>query len=121
MAALAGLFKGLHEVLTTPVTLTGRPLSAEEIRRNRAAKARKRLKATLVGSELPRSETTFNLQGRIDEGCDTHFAISGHDFVVDSGTWMLGKISAGVTATVKGHIDSDGRKIARSVVVTRAA
>lgn len=122
MSSITGIFKGLQEVLTTPVTLTGRPLSADELRRKRAAKARRRLKGILNPTEtLEQRAIQFTIQGRIEAGSQTPFAISGNDFAIDDGTWMLGKVSLGATVTVKGVVELDGKRVARSIVVTKTA
>ena len=122
MAAMAGIFKSLQEVLSTPVTLTGRPLSAEELRRKRAAKARRRLQDVLERGQTDTEQTvSFTLQGTIDLGPDSSFCIAGNNFVIDDGTWMLGKVALGATATVKGIVEADGKRIARSIVVTKSA
>ena len=114
------ILKGLTEVLTTPVSLTGRPLTPEESRRRRADKARQRLsRGVFPSSEESEAEITFVIQGTIHHGSEVQFAIDNKDFSITPETWMLGKISVGSKATVKGIVNDDGKRIAKSIVVTR--
>ena len=115
------ILKGLTEVLTTPVSLTGRPLTPEESRRRRADKAKRRLSRGVFpsSSETRDAEIGFIIQGLIEAGSSAQFAIDQKDFSITPETWMLGKISIGAKATVKGIVNDSGKRIAKSVVITR--
>ncbi len=115
------ILKGLTEVLTTPVSLTGRPLTPEESRRRRADKARQRLSRGVFPSSVQPSENeiSFVIQGTIKPGSVAQFAIDDKDFSITAETWMLGKISIGAKATVKGVVHAGGKRVAKSVVVMR--
>ncbi|MCB0311373.1 MAG: hypothetical protein KDD42_09060 [Bdellovibrionales bacterium] len=115
---LSSFFKGISEVLTQPISLTGRPLSASEIREKRAARARKQWQHQLDGDDNSAPQVShFTMHGTLTPGQSSPYSINGQDFKIDERTFSVGDLEVGKTATVKGFVDQDGAKHARSIIV----
>lgn len=63
----------------------------------------------------------FILQGKVERGTQTTFAVEGQDFVIDGNTWILGELSLGSFVRVKGTIKNLGERCASSIVVSDIA
>ena len=117
MLNLMEIMKELSTVLTTPVTITGRPLSAEELRHKRKQRARKRMLGKSGSLEFVNEPSQFILRGLIEEGDKSPFSVDGQDFIIEDATWVVGIVVPGALATIKGVIERDGQHHAKSIVV----
>ncbi|RMG44484.1 MAG: hypothetical protein D6719_01760 [Candidatus Dadabacteria bacterium] len=59
----------------------------------------------------------FSLQGIVQPGDRTSYSINGHDFVVTSNTWIIGKLHIGAIAQVKGVVITGIGKCATKIIV----
>ena len=71
-----------------------------EVRRKRAAARIAKSASVPSSARAPRQEHSV-LQGKLEPGRMTPFAIAGQDFVIDSDTWMFGEVRVGATAQVQ--------------------
>lgn len=70
-------------------------------------------------SSKPEADPQFFLEGEITPGLKTSYAIEGIDFVIGADSWVIGAITIGAHAKVKGQIIC-GERQATTVMVTKA-
>lgn len=123
---LMGFFREITNVLSTPISASGRLLSASDLRRKRSEKARQRLtssdpapieRSSSDGRSPGPGSTLMMLQGIIEPGQASAFSIQGVDFMIEDSTWIVGDVKLGAGAVIKGFSGEDGIFTARSIVI----
>jgi hypothetical protein len=60
---------------------------------------------------------SFSVVGVLERGEETRYSIDGVDFWVSDDSWIVGTPALGVVASVSGQILSDGRHLAKKIII----
>ena len=96
------ILKKIPEILATPVTL---PKLSYLFKRDIDNEAQKEPFAQLV------------LQGKLEPGRNSAYAIDGVEFQIPPGIWICGTVELGKFAKVRYSIDKKGQRLATSIVM----
>ena len=59
----------------------------------------------------------FQMEGRLNMGNTTEFAINERDFVIDDATWVFGDLAIGKQVVVRGVQREDGSRYATRILL----
>ena len=112
----------LTDLLDTELPMPRIPLLGSMKRSNRGRRGTRRHTRPLAAGSPTAAHSGSRqivLEGPIEQGAATKFAINGTDFIVSAGTWIIGDLRFGVPARVKGLRMEESQLQASSVVVIR--
>ena len=104
----------LPSFLTKPINLPSLGSSRGNIKRSYSKKSSKSANASSAKPKIGQ----FFLEGILQHGNRTRFAIGNRDFEIEPNTWIIGNVEFGSTARVKGSIQGE-QNIATQVVILR--
>lgn len=108
----AGALSYMVELLFTPIPFLTRDKSKKRLHMRRARIARKSANANPAVATR-----SFIMNGLLEKGTGTPFAIGGEDFVIDENTWVFGDVRVGTLATVRGERHGS-KNYAKKVVIS---
>ena len=102
----------LPAILNTPITQLPKVLNVSPAERARMRRA-KSIERVTTSSKSKQ----FVIEGTLQAGSRTKFAIAGEDVIITKGTWVFGELEFGAHVTAHGQIKERGeRHVARIVV-----
>lgn len=109
----ANVINTIKSLLNTPIDEIG-----QDPKQARISKAFKRLgkeRRSINIEEQHNNTSNFTLEGRLEKGANTDFAVMTHDIAINSNTWVFGELEEGIIVKVEGCYMSNGKRLARKI------